>query len=150
MDIMGNASVFIAVDMHLIKIAKRCVLLAALALAGCSDGEPTAAPRGDSATLGKLAASYERVSSQFDSNPHQLPLKERKRFVEFVFRDAGYSYAATLKALARDASDSKPFDQQRRDLAELLILPHQGQSPGDAGIYSQEQLRDIEAIQGRL
>lgn len=123
------------------------VLAGLLLLGGCNQGTQTPAPIGDLATLERLADSYQTISAQFDSSPSQLSPEDRKRFVEFVFKDAGYDYGATLDAMAHAQLD--PANQNQRDLAELLFFPHAAGSrqvaPED--LYSAEELEDIRHIQ---
>lgn len=117
-------------------------------LVSCTDGEAKiAAPVGDYKTLEKLADAFRNVSGQMDNNPRQLPPAERKRFVEFVFRDAGFNYSATLAAMA--SAELDPSNQTQRDLAELLLFPHQGGSLTSelADIYSKREQENVLVIE---
>jgi len=126
------------------------ILAATLLLGGCNfagnSGEP--APVGDRAALERLADAYREVSKQTDQNIGQLSPGERKHFVELVFNEAGYSYPATLEAVAR----SKVNGQYRQDLIKLLLLPHNGgrQMIDPRTVYSDGELEHVLAIERAL
>jgi hypothetical protein len=129
-------------------------LLAAVVLcSGCSSAPeaPVAAPLGDNAVLEKLAASWEKLSSgKLTVSPASLPGTERKKFIEQVFADAGYSYSATLKQLASGGLDKG--NKLHVDMAELVLLPHRNpQVPMDpAEFYSVEELQAVAALERAL
>jgi hypothetical protein len=131
------------------KATLRVVMLLILVVSFVACGKETAkiaAPIGDLATLEKLADSYREMADRLPANPRGLMPKEKRRFVEQVFEHAGYNYAATLFALANAQLD--PFDQQQRDLAELLFLPQLGADPNEiAAIYTSAELQAIDTIQ---
>ena len=135
-------------------IKKLMGLMVVVALfSGCS-GTPEAtqpAPLGDKAALEKLASSWEKVSSEkLSISPSGLPGDERKKFLEQVFADAGYSYTATLKQLATQNIDKS--NKLHTDLVDLVLLPHHGpRVPMDpADIYTVEELQAVAVIEREL
>lgn len=129
------------------------LLAAVVVLSGCSSKPeaPVAAPLADQAVLEKLAASWEKVSSdKLSVSPASLPGNERKKFIEQVFTDAGYSYSATLKQLAGSSFDKG--SKMYVDMAELLLLPHRNpqvlMDPAD--IYTIEELQAVAALERAL
>ena len=118
-----------------------------LLLSACQDAPQRAVEISSVEALQRLAKGYETVSASMDSNPKQLPPDERRRFVEFVFKEAGYSYELSLQALAEAELDA--FDQQQKDLAELLFFPHRGLSSRQSlsAIYSRDELAQVLKIQ---
>ena len=126
------------------------MIMLALLVTACDRGPETPAPVGRLATLQTLASEYEALADTLPTSPMQLPAEDRKRFVETVFRDGGYSYAATLKALARGEWDKN--DKNARDLVELVTLPHRQLRAGESmeGLYSEDELAAIRAIEAHL
>lgn len=130
------------------------VLFAAVVLSsGCSGKPeaPVAAPLGDNAVLEKLAASWEKISSsKLGVSPANLPGNERKKFLEEVFSEAGYSYNATLKLLVSEGVEKG--NKLHTDLAELVLLPHRHpRVPMDpAEYYSAEELQAVAALERAL
>ncbi len=125
---------------------------AALLLAACGEAPKPPAPIGDRAALERLAASWNRLSEGLPVSPFHLEPRDRKRFVEAVFADAGYSYAATLHRLAQGGWDTG--SQEAVDLVELLFMPHTDVSSlhSTEGLYSRrelEEIRRVEALLGR-
>jgi len=122
-------------------------------LSGCSGTSESTqpAPLGDKEALEKLAASWEKVSSdKLSVSPAGLPGNDRKKFLEQVFADAGYNYTATLKQLAAQGVDKN--NKLHTDLADLVLLPHHGpRIPMDpADIYTTEELQAVAAIERAL
>ena len=121
-----------------------------VAVVGC-DARPhlPAAPIGDHGVLEQLADAYRTISQQYPVQPGSMRPAGKKEFVERVFATAGYSYTATLMACAQRGIDMTNQDQ--RDLAELLFLPHKGLADADMGdLYSADELSAIRTIQAIL
>jgi len=122
-----------------------------LSLTACEkDGPATPAPIGDHAALEKLAKNYEAISEQLPVSPPNLQAKGRKEFVERVFAASGYQYAATLHRMAQGGWDVN--DQNAKDLAQLLMLPHHGirAEEGVEDIYTPQELESIRKLQAML
>ncbi|MEQ6340199.1 MAG: hypothetical protein M3A44_00765 [Gammaproteobacteria bacterium] len=114
-------------------------------------GSPkTAAPIGDKAALEVLAKAYQSVQEkqQLSLSPLSLPADARKKFVEMVFAEGGYNYSVTLHKMA--ASTLNASDQNTKDLAELLLMPHRGLSVAMEEVYSADELRDVRALEGKM
>lgn len=130
-----------------------CIVTLLLSLASCDYGTKIAAPLGDKAALEKLAEAYRAVeeSQQIGGSPLSLPPEKRKKFVEMVFAEAGYSYSATLHSLGQSVSQGKlnVVDQNIKDLAELLLVPHRAAANLEE-IYSAQELQDVRAIESKL
>ena len=125
------------------------LLLLLLSLPGCDNGTSKPAPIGDHAVLEQLAESYRSVAQQYPVQPVSMRPAGKKQFVEEVFKNAGYSFSATLMAFATKGADAN--SQDHRDLAELLFLPHQGLGEtGLATMYTGDELAAIKAIQASL
>jgi hypothetical protein len=125
------------------------VLLSVLLMACAREAPGTPAPLGDYAVLEQLATAYRTVAQDYPMQPRQMPPAGRKEFVTRVFHSAGYDYSATLHALAAQGLDRT--SQDHRDLADLLLLPHQGvDHAARAELYSDQELADIEAIEAAL
>lgn len=128
-------------------------MLLSVLLAACSN-EPeilTPAPLGDQAVLEKLAKSWEKISNEnLNTTPMSLPGDQRKRFVEMIFTANGYSYSATLHALATQNFDKN--NQTYVDMAELVLMPHRNPKvPVEAAdIYEPAELLDVAAIERAL
>lgn len=119
-------------------------------LAGCGPAAPAhPAPLGDYATLEKLASAYTEVGEQYPMQPRMLPPPGRLEFIRKVFASAGFDYTATLAALARQGID--PGNKEHRDLAELVLLPHQGLAVAEREtLYSSTEQEYIRAIEAAL
>lgn len=96
-----------------------------LVLAGCSDHTAAlpAASFGDITVLEKLAKSYEKIAEYVPVSPQKLRQEDKKKFVEDVFKDAGYNYKKTLLS---PAAQQVMKSKHHRDLAELVLLPAAG------------------------
>lgn len=134
---------------------RACLGLLLLSLAACGDyGAKVAAPLGDKAVLEKLADAYRTVeeSQQLDGSPLSLPPDKRKKFIELVFAEGGYSYSATLHSLGQSVAQGKlaVIDQNIKDLAELLLIPHRAVATDLEDIYSAQELQDIRTIESKL
>lgn len=117
-------------------------------MTGCnSGGTSKAVPVGDRAALEQLADAYRTIAEGLPSNPlNQLP-EDRRRFVEAVFREAGYDYTATLKQLGQQHG-LDPAQALHRDLAQLVLLPTSGLVREDLEkIYGTQELIAVETIQ---
>lgn len=116
-----------------------------LALTACSD-ESLPAAAGEHAVLEKLAQAYRKIGEGYPMQPQAMAPKGRREFVKLVFRQAGYSYSATLIALANTTENGDNKDQ--RDLAELLLLPAKGLADKVlAKSYSAEELAAVKRLQ---
>ena len=125
------------------------LLASLLFLTACDNGSPKPAPAGDHAVLEKLADAYRSVAQQYPMQPASMPPEGKKKFIKGVFTTAGYSFSATLMAFAKQGVDAT--NQDHRDLAELLMLPHKGLTDADmATLYSTEELAAIRSIQASL
>lgn len=132
------------------KIRYFLLLVLCLALVACGQQLPaTPAPPGDYAALEKLAAAYRRVGADYPVQPQSMRPAGRKEFVQRVFQSAGYDYSASLLALAGQGLDAA--NQEQRDLAQLLLLPHRGlDREATRELYSSEELAAIQAIEAAL
>lgn len=125
--------------------------LLALSLTACAkDGPTTPAPIGDRAALETLAKHYEDISDKQTVTVPNMTAKGRKEFVERVFAESGYQYTATLHKMAQGGWDAQ--DQNARDLAQLLMLPHHGMRPDEnvEDVYSAEELESMRKLQAML
>lgn len=113
------------------------------------DHSRKSAPIGDHEVLEQLATAYRTVGEEYQLQPSSMRPSGRKEFVERVFQAAGYHYESTLFALAKQGVDVTNQDQ--RDLADLLFLPHRGLSESEMkDLYSADQLNAIRSIQAGL
>lgn len=128
------------------------MLALVIGLSACSQ-EPSEigpAPLGDLSALEQLAESYTKVSDQMlATSPISLPGKERRRFLENLFQDAGYDFSQTLAALAEGLDNNNKL---HRELAELVMMSHTKTNyPSDpAEIYSPEELQHVAKIERAL
>ena len=132
-----------------------CIASMLSVLAACDSYDSgVAAPLGDKATLEKLAKAYRTVeeNQQLDSSPLTLVPEKRKKFIGMVFAESGYSYSATLHSLAQSLAGNKlnVIDQNTKDLAELLLMPHRGATSAMEDIYSAQELQDVRTIESKL
>lgn len=128
-----------------------CIASLLLSIVACdSYSTKVAAPIGDKATLEKLAKAYRTIEEkqQLDSSPLDLAPAKRKKFIEMVFTEGGYSYSATLHKLAENKLNV--IDQNIKDLAELLLIPHRDAETAMEDIYNAQELKDIRAIESKL
>lgn len=127
-------------------------LAACLLLTGCGPDKPPlqSAPVGDRATLEKLAATYNRISEQLPAPPLKLLPDQRKTFIEQVFQESGYDYAATMHDLALKIN--RQSDQLVKDMAQLVLLPHANvlQPQSVSKLYSEQELKDVKKIEAAL
>ncbi len=138
-----------------LRIAPLLLSMVFLGMVACGDyGAKVAAPLGDKAALEKLADAYRAVeeSQQLGGSPLSLPPEKRKKFIELVFAEGGYSYSATLHSLGQSVTQGKlnVIDQNIKDLAELLLVPHRAVATDLESIYSAQELQDIRAIESKL
>jgi hypothetical protein len=116
-----------------------------LGLEACSNETQKPAPLGEHAVLEQLAKAYDAVGEQYPVRPQSMPPKGRREFVERVFRQAGYSYSATLLAMAQPGADTT--NQEQRDLAELLLLPAKGLSDeGLDTLFTDDELLAVKRV----
>ena len=120
------------------------------ALYACSQStQMDAAPLGEMQTLEKLASSYRNMAKQLSVAPSGLIPKGRRKFVEQVFNGAGYSYSATLFALAKVATGQ--VNQHHRDMKDLLLLPQAGLTQEDKlSLYNAEEQKALAAIEQNI
>lgn len=122
-----------------------------LSIAACDNyGPKVAAPLGDKATLEKLAKAYRTIeeNQQLDGSPLNLAPEKRKKFIEMVFVESGYNYSATLHSLAENKLNV--IDQNIKDMAELLLIPHRATATAMEDIYSAQELKDVRIIESKL
>ena len=120
------------------------MLLLVAALTACGD-ERLPAAAGDHAVLEQLAQAYRKVGEQYPISPHAMSPEGRRKFVDQVFKQAGYSYSASLSAMANGSADST--DQDQRDLVDLLLLPTQGLSDKSLSkSYSTEEQAAVQQL----
>lgn len=125
------------------------LLLLLLGLVACDRGSQKPAPIGDHAVLEQLAAAYRTVAEEYPVQPASMRPVGKKEFVDGVFKAAGYDYSATLTAFAKQGVEVTNQDQ--RDLAELLFLPHKGLAETElVKLYSTDELAAIRSIQASL
>lgn len=120
------------------------LLCAVLCCSACSPGGTgKTVPAGDRPALEQLAEAYRSVAEDLPTNPlDQLP-DNRRRFVEAVFQEAGYDYAATLNQLGQQGG-LDPAQTLHRDLAQLILLPTSGLADQDIEkIYSAQELKAV-------
>lgn len=122
-----------------------CLLVLA---SGCtSPGKPV--PPGDRAALEQLADAYRAIAEGLPSNPVNLSVEDRRRFIDTVFREAGYDYSATVSALGKGGLD--PNEALHRDLAQLVLLPTTGLADEEIEkIYSAQELTAVARIQDAM
>lgn len=125
-------------------------LLLGMVVACGASGATAPAPLGDKSALEKLAKAYRTIEEkqQLDGSPLSLPPDKRKKFLEMVFAEGGYSYPATLHSLAENKLNV--IDQNIKDLAELLLIPHRATPIAMEDIYSAQELEDVRAIERKL
>ena len=122
-----------------------------LGVAACDNHDSKlAAPLGDKAALEKLAKAYRTVeeSQQLEGSLLSFAPDKRKKFIEMVFEEGGYSYSATLHSLAENKLNV--IDQNVKDMAELLLLPHHATATAMEDIYSAQELKDIRVIESKF
>lgn len=136
--------------MHMRNFCLLITLLLITVLVACEQQLPSIpAPPGDYAVLEELAEAYHQVARDYPVQPRNMRPPGRKEFVRRIFQAAGYDYAASLQALAGREMDV--VNQDYRDLAELLLLPHQGLSDeAMEDLYSSEELAAIRTIEANL
>ncbi|WP_455222807.1 hypothetical protein [Kaarinaea lacus] len=123
------------------------VIAVLLNVASCGSSQPShqAAPLDDKNALEKLAATYEAAAESIPVSPTKLRPEARKQFVEKVFSDAGYNYAATLQTLAKVKPEA--ITQYHKDMKQLLYLPHYGIPFEETKeIYTEQEVQAIQII----
>jgi len=122
------------------------ILLVISGLTACDDKKQQVAAAGDHAVLEQLAEAYRKVSEKYPVQPQAMPPGGRKKFLDTVFKQAGYSYSATLIAMGQSVADSS--NQEKRDLVELLLLPVKGVSNEvRADLYTDDELVAMQRLQ---
>lgn len=138
--------------MTFLQLCNRVLLIPLLlSMVACSDNSTkVAAPLGDKAALEKLAKAYRIIEEkqQFDGSPLSLPPDQRKKFIEMVFAEGGYNYSATLHTLAENKLNV--IDQNIKDMAELLLIPHRASAMAMEDIYNAQELKDIRVIESKF
>ena len=121
-------------------------LLIGITIYGCQPDQRIAAPLGERAALEQLAGAYESLADQLPLAPTELAPQGKRKFVEDVFKKAGYDFGFTLSALAQVSQEN--LTPHHKDMMELLFLPHRGLSKEDREkIYSQQELAAITKIE---
>jgi hypothetical protein len=116
-----------------------------IGLSGCHADHGPPAPLGERAALEKLASTYEQLSGQLPVSPTGLTPQGKLKFVQQVFKQAGYDFNATLQALAQTPPES--LSSYHKDMMELVLLPNQGLSEqATQDLYSAAQLTSIKTI----
>lgn len=121
-----------------------CIMLFCLVVFACGKQAETdtAAPLDDKKTLEILAKAYEKISESMPASPVSLRPEARKKFVLEVFKEAGFSYGATMASLADVETEN--VTQFHRDMKELLFLPHYGFRFDEVkSIYSENEIESI-------
>jgi hypothetical protein len=114
-------------------------------LAGCQNESLPPAPLGERAALEQLADAYESLSEQLPVSPSGLTPSGKLKFVEAVFKQAGYDFTATVQALAQVPPET--LNTYHKDMMELVLLPNQGLShEGTVSLYTHKQLPNIVKI----
>ncbi len=138
--------------MTFLQLCNRVLLIPLLlSMVACSDNSTkVAAPLGDKAALEKLAKAYRIIEEkqQLDGSPLTLPPDQRKKFIEMVFAEGGYNYSATLHTLAENKLNV--IDQNIKDMAELLLIPHRASAMAMEDIYNAQELKDIRVIESKF
>jgi hypothetical protein len=112
---------------------------------GCHTDQSPPAPLGDRATLDKLASAYETLSGQLPVSPSGLTPQGKLKFVQKVFKLAGYDFNTTLQALAQTSPEN--LSPYHKDMMDLVLLPNQGLSEqATQDLYSASQLTSIKII----
>ena len=128
------------------------LMVGAVLLTACSTADEPGmpAPIGDKGVLQHLADEYTKLAQNVPVSPMRLPPAKRKEFVIKVFAASGYSYSSTLHQMA--AGGWNVNDQNAKDLAELLLMPHTNISPsqGLEGVYSEQEMADVRKVQRML
>lgn len=129
------------------------VLALTLLMLACSKdtAELDAAPLGERSALESLAKSYTRISNeQLSVSPMNLTGEDRKKFVEKVFSDSGYSYPKTLNRIANEGLQKS--NQLHLDMVELILMPHRSpRYPVElTDLYSAQELQDIAVVERQL
>jgi hypothetical protein len=118
-------------------------------LLSCEKAPGKAAPIGDHAVLEQLADAYRKIGQEYPVSPSGMRPAGKKEFVQRVFQKAGYDYAETLKAFAKQGVDVTSQDQ--RDLAELLLFPSRDLASADwKDVYMSEELAAVKVINAGL
>lgn len=133
-----------------IKIRLLILTLAIGVAQACGNTDLIAAPIGDKKALEKLSASYTKLTEEMLTGPKNLNPQGQKLFLEKIFTDSGYSYSATLHALAEKGQDKS--NQHVKDLAELMLMPHSGTAAPEklSDLYNEQELMDIRKIEQQL
>jgi hypothetical protein len=134
------------------KSLKHChfLMTLCLVLSACQPATPLSpAPLGQRQALEKLADAYNDLSRRLPTSPSGLTPQGKLKFIQDVFKKAGYDYGGTLKSLAQIPRES--VNTYHKDMMELLFLPHQGVSRPDLKtLYSDEEIKNIEKITALL
>jgi len=124
-------------------------LMVLFGLLACDNTSQKVVPIGDHGGLEQLAAAYRKVLQEYPVAPASMQPEGKKKFVERVFAAAGYQYSATLKAFARQGIDGT--NQDHRDLADLLFLPHKGMADAELPrLYTADELAAVRSLQAGL
>ncbi len=114
-------------------------------LVACQADHRPSAPLGERVALDKLASAYETLSEQLPVAPSGLTPQGKLKFVQEVFKRAGYDFSTTLQALAQTPSEG--LNTYHKDMMELVLLPSQGLSEeAEEDLYDAAQLASIRKI----
>lgn len=113
---------------------------------GCQNNAPSAAPLGKKEVLQQLADAYKNIEEKLPVAAGGLTPKGKRKFVEDVFKQAGYDFAKTLQALSNIPQGN--INTYHKDMMELLFLPQRGLSRADfKRLYSEPELDAIHKIE---
>lgn len=118
------------------------IIVLAAVLFACQDSNLPPAPLGERAALEQLASAYDTLNAQMPTSPSDLTPKGKLKFVQTVFKQAGYDYTATLQNLAQIPLENTTT--YHKDMMQLVLLPTQGLSDQDTKtLYDDIQLSSV-------
>lgn len=121
------------------------VFALAAGLIACQADHYPSAPLGEREALEKLASAYEALSEQLPVSPTGLTPQGKLKFVQEVFKQAGYDFNKTLQSLAQSTPEN--LSSYHKDMMELVLLPSQGLSEqATKDLYHTAQLASIKRI----
>ncbi|WP_455209999.1 hypothetical protein [Kaarinaea lacus] len=121
------------------------IIVLSIGLIACQADHRPPAPLGEREALEKLASAYETLSEQLPVSPTGLTPQGKLKFVQEVYRLAGYDFTATLQALAQTSPEN--LTSYHKDMMELVLLPNQGLSQQAAeDLFNATQLASIRRI----
>ena len=121
------------------------IIMLFVGLTACESDRRSPAPLGERAALENLATAYETLSEQLPVSPSGLTPQGKLKFVQAVFKQAGYDFTATLQALAQTPPEN--ISSYHQDMMELVLLPNQGlNDQAMEDLYNATQLGSIKVI----